>query len=237
MSPTLRITTMIKRNIFIILTAVWFFLFLQGISPAQIEETIIYDILPIGTCEYRDLGIVELLGKKVSFVVFKTNVVGFDDTEKIYGDPDTGLPLRVERDISMWMHDEDITEEYFPNLNKVTISKFEGRKKVQELNFSAKGPIQNAILVPFSIRKEKKLNVGWSAKIRLPEEFKVELDKIGEVTVPAGTFKAYHFISDPRKFEIWISCDDSRVPVKITGFGAFSYTLAMKKHTLREKGQ
>lgn len=228
---------MVNQKIFIILSAVWFFLALQGISSAQIEETILYDIMPIGSCEYQDLGTVELLGKNVSFVVFKTKVAGFDDTEKIYADPITGLPLRVERDITMWLHKENITEEYFPELNKVSISKFESGKKVQELNFSAKGPIQNAILIPFSLRKEKKLNIGWSTRIRLPEEFKVKLDKIEEVTVPVGTFKSYHFISDPRKFEIWISCDDHRVPVKITGFGVFAYTLAMNRHTIREKGQ
>ncbi|MCX5711986.1 MAG: hypothetical protein NTY47_02805 [Candidatus Omnitrophica bacterium] len=217
--------------------AIFFFSGFQKAS-AQIKETIVYDILPIGYCEYQDLGTVELFGKKVSFVVFKTKVVGFDDTEKIYGDQQTGFPLRVERDISMWLHDEDITEEYFPDLRKVLITKYLGGKKAEELTFNAKGgPIQNAIMVPFSLRRVKKLDIGWSTQIRLPEEFKVELDKIEDVTVPAGTFKAYHFISSPKKFEIWISCDELRVPVKITGFGAFSYTMAMKKHTLGEKGQ
>jgi len=230
-------TIMAKRKIFIIILFVLVFANFSGVSFAQVQESIIYDVVMIGSAEYKDLGSVDLFGKKVNFVTFRTKVAGFDDTERIYSDPGTGLPIRVERDISMWLHKEKITEEYFPGLNKVVITKFESGKKVQELSFNAKGPIQNAILMPFTLRKIKDLNIGWSTQIRLPEEFKVELDKIEDVKVPAGTFKAYHFTSEPKKFEIWITCDDLRVPVKITGFGAFSYTLAMKKHTLREKGQ
>ncbi|MFA6349927.1 MAG: hypothetical protein WCY12_03250 [Candidatus Omnitrophota bacterium] len=226
-----------KQNIALILAFSVFLTCGSGVCLAQVQEAILYDITLIGSSEYKDLGVVELFGKKVDFVVFHTKVAGFDDTERIYSDPVSGLPIRVEREIAMWLHKEKITEEYFPELNKVVITKFESGKKVEEISLNAKGPIQNAILMPFSLRKVSSLDIGWSTRIRLPEEFKVTIDKIEEVSVGAGKFKAYHFISDPKKFEIWISCDDLRIPVKITGFGAFSYTMAMKKHTLGEKAQ
>ncbi|MFA7272175.1 MAG: hypothetical protein WC090_05650, partial [Candidatus Omnitrophota bacterium] len=77
--------------------------------------------------------------------------------------------------------------------------------------------------------------IGSSFEITLPGEYTVRLSSIEDVTVPAGKFKAYHFTSEPRKFEIWISADKLRIPVKIKGLGAFSYTLEMKKRVARQE--
>jgi hypothetical protein len=49
------------------------------------------------------------------------------------------------------------------------------------------------------------------------------------VAVPAGKFRAYHFTSAPHKFEIWITADELRLPVKIEGAGGYPYTLMMNK--------
>jgi len=195
------------------------------------QETILYEISPFGSSEYQDLGLVELRGSKMNLVIFKTDVAGFKDTEKIYSDPDTFLPLWVERDITMWLRKEYLTEQYFPKANREVISKFENGRKTKEYFFKANGPIHNAILLPFSLRKIQNLGIGWSCNIRLPEEFKVTLVSVENVSVPAGTFRAYHFTSVPAKFEIWITNDSLRLPVKIKGLGALSYTLSMKKRS------
>lgn len=199
------------------------------------QETIIYDISPVGQSEYQDFGLVDYGGRKVNLVVFKTQAVGFKDTEKIYSSPDDYLPIRVERDVSMWLHQEYITEEYFPLENRMSITKFEGGRKTEEYFYKADRPINNAILIPFSLRKIPDLKIGWTYDIRLPAEFKVKLAGIEDVIVPAGKFKAYHFTSTPPKFEIWISYDRLKIPVKIKGLGAFSYTMAMKKHILKKE--
>jgi len=198
-------------------------------------ETIFYDISPLGYSKYQDLGLVEIDSAKANLIVFKTRVAGFEDTEKIYSDPDTCLPIKVERFVSMWFSKEYLIEEYDSRKNKLVITKFEGGKKTKEYLFHGSGPIHNAILLPFSLRKVPKLEVGWSYNIRLPEEFKVQITSLEDVTVPAGKFKAYHFTSVPPKFEIWVSNDDLRLPVKIKGLGGFSYTLSMKNHSLRQK--
>ncbi len=200
-------------------------------------ETIIYDVSPVlGISEYQDFGLVEFQGNKANLVTFKTKVAGFKDTETIYSNPDTYLPIRVERNISsMWLHKEYIVEEYFSQESTLKIDKFEGGKKTKEYNFKGKGPINNAILLPFSLRKVPNLGIGWSCEIILPEVFRVRLVNIEDVTVPAGKFRAYHFTSSPPKFEIWISADDSRIPVKIKGLGGLSYTLSMKKRILKEE--
>jgi len=197
-------------------------------------ETITYDVSPLGSSIYNDYGSVELYGQQVNLVTFKTSVFGFNDLETIYSDISTYLPIKVERDISFFLHDERLIEHYYSDEGKLVIEKFEGGKKVEEFNFKASGPIHNAIILPFSLRKIPDLVIGRSFDVRLPDEFKVTLKSIEDVTVPAGKFTAYHFISQPSKFEIWITTDNLRIPVKIKGCGGLDYTLSMMKHSLRD---
>ena len=223
----------------ILLILSFIFLFWQDIPAIQKNslETITYDISPLGSSVYNDYGKVELYGKQVNLVTFKTSVFGFNDLETIYSDVSTDLPIRVEREISFLLHDEYIEESYFPEVGKLIIEKFEGTKKVEEFNFKANGPIHNAIILPFSLRRVPDLNIGWSLDVRLPDEFKVTLTSIEEVVVPAGTFETYHFTSQPEKFEIWITTDSLRIPVKIKGCGGMNYTLSMMKRTLKEDNE
>jgi len=193
-------------------------------------EKIVYEISPLlGTSEYQDMGIVNFRGQKANLTIFHTNVVGLKDTEKIYSDPKTNLPLYVERDVALWLKKEFLTEEYISSENKLIITKFVRGKEVAKYAYQGKGPIHNAILLPFALRKITALKTGWSSTIRFPNEFTVKLIGIEEVTVPAGKFKAYHITSSPHQFEVWISADKQRLPVKIKGIGVFSYTLAMKQ--------
>jgi hypothetical protein len=209
------------------------FLTYSHLFALEPQETIIYELSPLGVSEYQDLGLVEFEGKKLNLAIFKTHIFGFKDTEKIYSNPSTNLPVRVERDVELWKHAEFLTEEYIPGKNRLIITKYEEGKKTDQIIFNGKGPIHNAILIPFSLRKIPNLDVGWSLDIRLPDEFTVKLVAIEDLVVPAGKFKTYHFTSMPNRFEIWITADSLKLPVKIKGVGAFGYTLAMKKHILR----
>lgn len=208
----------------------------QAIVSGQARETIFYNISPIGVSIYQDMGPVEFRGRKTNLVIFKTQVSGFKDTEKIYSDPETCLPLWIERNLLIWLDKEYLTEEYVKDKNLLIITKFKNGKKVGGYQFKRSGPINNAVLLPFSLRKIHDLRIGWSYKIRVPNEFEVKLVSIEDVTVPAGKFKAYHFISTPHKFEIWLSVDKLRLPVKIKGAGGYPYMLMMKKYIpVREK--
>ncbi|MDP2905369.1 MAG: hypothetical protein Q8O22_03610 [Candidatus Omnitrophota bacterium] len=198
-------------------------------APKEPNEAIYYGVEPVGSSVYEDFGPVVYMGKTLNLTVFTTDVLGFNDTEKIYSDPDTGYPIRVERDVAMWLSKEYLTEDYSLSDCSVVINKFKDNKLVQEYRFKGSGPLDNAIIVPFSLRKAPILEAGWSKKIILPEEYIVKLEGTEEVSVPAGKFKAYHFISMPEKFEVWISADELRLPVKIKGLGGLGYTLEMKK--------
>lgn len=203
-----------------------------GYCSQQPRERIVYAISPVGVSIYEDMGEVELNGQKRNLVIFKTDVAGFHDTEKIYSDTNTGYPLWIERYIVKWFGKEFLTEEYFPRQCRVDIIKYVEGKKVDEYVFKGSGPIHNAVLLPFSVSKNPDLKIGWSTLIRMPKEFKVALDSIEKVSVPAGTFEAFHFTSQPSGFEIWISTDKERIPVKIKGVG-FPYTLVMKERTVK----
>ncbi|MFB3919998.1 MAG: hypothetical protein ACE14U_08035 [Candidatus Velamenicoccus archaeovorus] len=195
-------------------------------------EEITYAISPIGRAEYRDLGLVDLEGRKLKLITFRTVMPGFDDLEKIYADPETGLPVRVERDISWVFSKENLTEEYAAAQHTLVIRKYIDGKQVKEYKFTADGPIHNAVLLPFYLRRVEHLAPGWSYEIRLPDVYKVSLASLDDIEVSGKKYKAYHFISEPRKFEIWISSDASRVPLVIKGLGGFGYTLQMKDRVL-----
>ncbi len=193
-------------------------------------ESILYLVSPFGKSEYNDLGLVDLEGKKVNLVTFKTKALLVEDTEKIYSDPESLLPYKIERTISKFWGKEYITEEYNQEKFTVIIRKFKGVKLVKEQIIKANGPIHNAITLPFYLRRLPGLEIGWHFTTRVPSaEFKLELVSVSEITVPAGKFQAYHFKSTPDKFEIWINKNTPRVPLKIQSKG---YTLLMKKYSL-----
>ncbi|MDP2921384.1 MAG: hypothetical protein Q8O12_03330 [Candidatus Omnitrophota bacterium] len=191
-------------------------------------ESIIYLVSPFGKAEYNDLGVVDLNGVKVNLITFKTIVFLFEDTEKIYSDPESSLLYKVERTISGVSGKEYITEEYDQEKFTVVIKKLKDGKQVSERTIKANGPIHNAILLPFYLSRRPDLEIGWHFTARVPTEFKLELVSIDEITVPAGKFQAFHFKSTPDKFEIWINKDSPRVPLKIKGK---SYSLLMKKYS------
>jgi hypothetical protein len=194
-------------------------------------ERIQYLISPLGKSEYSNLGVVDLNGSQVNLVTFKTKVLFFQDTEKIYSDLESLLPLKIERAISKLWGKEFITEEYDQKEFTVTVRKFKGNKIIYEKKTKAKGPIFNAITLPFYLRGRFDLKIGWHFIARVPDEFKLELVSIEKIEIPAGKFLAYHFKSIPDKFEIWINKNNPRVPLKIQGKGFFDYVLLMKKYS------
>ena len=198
-------------------------------------ESILYLISPVGRSEYHNFGVVDLQGVKVNLVTFRTKVLFVDDLEKIYSEPETLLPLKIERTISKFWSKENITEEYDQKNFTVTYRKFKGNKIIPEKIIKAKGPIHNAITLPFYLRGRPGLKIGWHFTARVPAEFKLELASIDEISVGAGKFQAYHFKSIPNKFEIWINKDDPRVPLKIQGKGIFDYALLMKQYVFINK--
>jgi len=216
----------------LILTFVFIFFF-ASIGLCAVDrrgEKITYAMRPLGKAVYTDLGQKQLDGKTVNVATFRTEVVGFEDTETISTQPESFLPVRVERDITMWGKKEYIIEEYLAKDNTLKITKFKERKEVEVLTFKEDGPIYNAVILPFYLRTLDNLDIGWKMTIRLPAKFEVELVAVEQIKVPAGRFIAYRFASNPDKFEIWVAKDNPRVPLKIKDVGILGYTMVLEKY-------
>lgn len=201
-----------------------------------VGEKITYDVklgrLTIGEAHFVHQERTLLEGRPVNLMVFSTRVKYFNDVERIYSDPESFLPVRVERTVRMWPSLETIVESYNQAAFTLNIAKTKG-KATKELLIRKTGAIHNAVLLPYCVRAMPHLEVGWSMPVRLPtQEFVVTLVAKEEVTVPAGTFKAFRFMSSPEKFEIWITADQQRIPVKIVGTSGLGYTLLMREHSL-----
>jgi len=204
------------------------------------KESIQYLISPLGRSEYKNLGMVDLKGVKVNLVTLKTKVLLIEETEKIYSDPESLLPYKIERTISKFWGKEYITEEYDQKKFTVIIKKFKGKKLVKEQIIKSKGPIQNVILLLFYLRSHPDLKMGWHLNAQVPAEFKLELDSIrldlvsiDQIKVPAGKFQAYHFKSVPAKFEVWVNKDNPQVPLKLKIKSLIDYGILMKKYSLK----
>jgi uncharacterized protein len=196
-------------------------------------EKITYSISIGGTAEYTDLGIVDLEGRKVRSVTFKTHIGGLlDDFEVIYAQPDTLLPVKIERDVKYLFRKEHLVEEYSPQTSSAVVRKYVRDKFIKEYRLQEEKPIQNAILLPFWLRNVPDLQIGWTTDVQVSRPYTVTLVAIEEVEVPAGNFMAYRFVSEPRKFDIWITQDEDRIPIRIAGTGGYKYTLEMKTRSI-----
>ena len=215
----------------IIFFSIFFFCAGGPLSEAVDGEKIFYNINPFGKSEYIDQGTVSLEGKELRAASFHTRIIGFDDAEKIYTDPVTGLPVRIERTIRWPFNREFIVEEYDQEHFTLIMRKYKGKKLIEEHKSVHNGPIYSAIVFPFSLRHVPDPQIGWKTKTAFPNEFEITLVSIDEVKVQAGHFTAYHFTSAPHKFEIWISRDKNLIPVKIQGRGTFGgYTMKLHKY-------
>jgi hypothetical protein len=204
----------------------------NGISKG---EKIVYSIRPVGASEYHDMGLVDYKGRKLWLVNFLTKVPGFRDLEKIYADPETGLPLVVERHIDWPLSKEFLIEEYDPQNNSQRIRRYVKGKLTNEYKYKAKAPYHNAILLPFYLRRVKNLKIGWTMVVRFPNEFVVTLENIEYIKVRGKMVATYHFISNPNKFEIWISKDKNLLPVVIKGTAG--YSMFLQSYSSQEKAK
>ena len=202
-------------------------------------DKIQYLISPLGRSEYNNLGVVDLKGIKVNLVTLSYKVLFVDSVEKIYSDPESLLPLKIERTISKLWWKEYVTEEYDQTKFTVVIKKFKGKKLIKEQLIKANSPIQNVILLLFYLRNNPELKIGWNFTARILAEFKpevvstkMEIVSIDNISVPAGKFQAYHFKSIPTKFEVWINKNTPQVPLKIKLKSVFDCSASMKKYSL-----
>ena len=205
----------------------------------RVGEQIDYDVylgkVKLGTAEYHHLKKIMFNGKLVHLITFQTKAMRFHDRETIYCDTKTFLPIVVERKVSQFLKPEKIREEYDQENFVLTITKERFTKEKHVIKKDA--PIHNSILLPYVVRNTKKLEIGWSFEVNLPQrKYEIVLSAIETVKVPAGEFQAYYFESKPKQIKIWVSTDENRIPLKLEGTGGvLGYKLLMRRYSLPEK--
>ena len=199
----------------------------------NIGEKLIYEVklgkITIGKSTFTRLPNATANGKIILVMTFETNVTNFKDTETIYTDAVTFLPLKIERNITNWLSKEKITEEYNQSDFTLHINKRKG-SNTETMVIKKDGPIHNAILLPQQIRYIDSFKPENAISANLPNR-KFEIKMVGEenVEVPAGKYKAYKFESTPKQIAIWISADTQKVPLKIQGTGFLGYLMVLKE--------
>lgn len=197
-------------------------------------ENITYDVrlgkINLGKAEFSHIENIEKDNRLLKVIKFETKLVRFLDTEIIYSDAETMLPIKVQRNISNWFKREEITENYNQTDFMVTIDKKSGSRN-ERLTIKKESPIHNVILLPHLMRNVAKLEPGRILIANLPNQrCEIKLVSVDEITVPAGNYKTYHFKSIPSQIEIWISADELRIPVKIQGVNKLGYSLELKEY-------
>lgn len=205
-------------------------------KPDRTGEKAVYEVklgtISLGRAVFKQFGATRLRGNDVFLSTFETTVTRFKDLERIYSDPQTLLPVRVERSISIWPFPEKITEDYDQDKFILTINKTKA-KRTHETLIKKQAAIHNAVMLPFYVRDMADFNIGYSFKATFPtQEFTIKLVGKEEIEVPAGKFSAYRFESEPERFQIWISDDERKIPLRIKGATGIGYTLSLREYSL-----
>jgi len=206
-------------------------------SPADLDETlpfyegeqlefdVYYKALKLGSSKLTFHGEKELDGKNLYYITFRTNVPGFQDEEEIYAYKGSFLPYRILRDIKRGgAFPIKICEDYDQKSYKVDIEE-KGTLLTKRQTITKDCPIHNALLLTYLYRT--RLNPE-RCKVSIPMlDFDIVSEGKKTVMTDAGERSAYIFTGEPSKFTFWLSADENRVPLKITGHSMLEYSLVL----------
>jgi len=201
--------------------------------PFKDGEKLTYEVryngLKVGRSILTFNGEKDLDGKSVYHITFFTKIPSLKDTEEIYADKDTFLPIEVHRKIKKKIgFNNSIVEKYDQKKFKVDIS---SKSKLRSKNFSIQrhAPIHNAILLPYYYRVKESFDENERINVSLPTmDFEVIFKGKETIKTPLGEYESYAFTSNPPKFKLWLSADKKRIPLKIKNPGTLGYSLIIK---------
>lgn len=191
------------------------------ILPFSANESINYTVkikgISVGKASLIYKGIVKLADKEAHLIILTTNTFNFKDTETMYADFATFLPLRIERDINKWGEKIRIVEDYDQENNIVRIKRIvKDRDIIKEIKQDEK--IQNVILSTYLRRKTGDFVIGREFPLTLPlSKIIMRITKEASVHVPFGSYAAYLFESFPKGYQIWFEPSKKFIPVRISG--------------------
>ncbi|MFH1655305.1 MAG: DUF3108 domain-containing protein [Candidatus Omnitrophota bacterium] len=190
-------------------------------SPFKEDERLLFRVkmgfLTVGRSQLIFKGKTKLDGREVYLIKFITRATNFIDTETIYTDPISFLPLRVQRDIKMFGKKIDIVEEYNQKEKFVKITRTEAGKTDEQI-IRSDNNLDSIICLIYLYRIPGKIELGKTMTINLPlKRIKVKVENIRNIRVPAGNFDAFIMKSEPKGYNFWFGTGENRLPLSIDG--------------------
>lgn len=200
----------------------------ESFLPFLEGEKIVYAIKKLGIKAGEAVlnfnGIKKLDGRDVYVITFTSQGFNFFDEEKIYVDPKSFLPVRVERDLDIFGKKEKITEYYEPDNERVRIVKTAKGKTTEQI-IPKRGPIDNIYCFIYRYRRDGRFQIGDTLEVHLPTT-DVTLSLVEEKKIKAGgrDFDAFFMQSTPKKYKIWFDSGAEKIPLRIDGAVGFGKT-------------
>lgn len=193
----------------------------EEILPFEQGETINYAVklcgIKIGNAALMYKGKIKLNDKDAHLVIFSTDILNFKDTETMYADIDTFLPLKIERDINKRGKKIRIVEEYDQLNHNVKITQSD-KTRNQTKEIAQDAQIQNVILLTYFLRKLSNFELGKEFAITLPlAKLIMRFTKEEQVRIPSGVYSAYLAESFPKGHKIWFENSEKAIPIRISG--------------------
>jgi hypothetical protein len=172
-------------------------------------------------------GLTELDGKVLVLIVFRAQGMKFFDEERIYMDPQTFYPLRVERSVNVFGKKENIVEIYDPVAGQVRIVK-DVKGSVTEQVFSGTPPLDNIYCFIYRYRQKGKFAIGDSLTLNLPtRQIQIHLVETATLSLNGKKHEAFFMESEPRQYRVWFGSDSKKIPLRIDGAVGFGQTSMM----------
>ena len=196
--------------------------------PFEDGEKLIYDVYSKGIKIGKSVLTFHGEEDEAYHISFLTNVPFFEDSEEIYAQKDTFLPLKVERTLKKAGGIKTkIIEEYDQENFKVSIEK-QGVFRTKKEVIKRDSPIYNAILLTYYCRLKPAAAKDEPFKIVLPtSEYDVQVSGEDTIKTSKGEYPVTVYSSTPSKFTFYLSTNSSRVPVKIESHTALDYTMIL----------
>lgn len=190
-------------------------------QPFQIGENITYDIKKLGVSAGK--ATVELKGEAVVnnqkrlLIIFTAKGPKFLDEEKIYVEPETFLPVRVERNLNIFGKTEQITEDYDAKKGLVKITKIAGGKTTGQV-IEKKSRMENIYGFLYRYRQTGNFKIGDTVQLNLPtKNLALKIVKQYDISIAGKRYSSFFMQSDPKRYNIWFDSGSQKLPLRIDG--------------------
>ncbi|MFH1782056.1 MAG: DUF3108 domain-containing protein [Candidatus Omnitrophota bacterium] len=205
----------------------------SGELPFSKGERLMYDVklngVTIGSSILTFYGEKEINGKAAHHINFYTLIPSLKDSEDIYGDTESFLPMEVHRNLKKKLgFNETIIEVYDQENFRIDITS-KSKLRSRKLSIERDAPVHNPILLSYFCRAKASFTKEDSFDITLSRtKFQVYYDGKKEIKTPLGKQLAHVFTSDPKKFTLYLSDDDRKTPLMIDSPGTLGYSLVIR---------